>query len=80
MDFSGLSFSTIGGGDFNFADAGGGTLYLVSSVLDPQGVFQEQGLTQIHPSVSAVPEPGNVALLLSGVFGLAAVARRRAAR
>jgi hypothetical protein len=80
VDFSGLSFSTVGGGDYNFADAGGGHVYLVSSVLDPAGVLQAQGLTEVQPTVSLVPEPGNVSLLLAGMFCLAAVARRRAAR
>ncbi len=80
VDYSGLSFSTAGGGDYNFADAGGGHIYLVSSVLDPAGVVQAQGLTEVHPSVSVVPEPGNLSLLLAGGLCLAAVARRRASR
>ncbi len=77
VDYSGLSFATAGGGNFNFASAGG-VDYLVSSQLDPQGVFQEQGVTAINPTVSAVPEPANAALLLAGVLGLGTIARRRA--
>ena len=80
VDYAGVSFATAGGGDYNFANAGGGQLFLVSSVLDPQGVYQTQGLTQIHPTVTAVPEPANAALLLAGVLGLAVMSRRRSAR
>jgi hypothetical protein len=49
-----------------------------SSLLEPSGVFQEQGLTAINATFTEVPEPANSALLLAGVLGLFAMARRRA--
>lgn len=79
VDYSGLSFSTVGGGDYNFASVGA-ALWLVSSVGDPAGVEQVQGVTLIHPTVTAVPEPMNLSLFLAGVLGLSVVSRRRSAR
>lgn len=79
VDYAGLSFSTASGGDYNFA-AVGTALYLVSSVGDPAGVEQAQGVTLINPTVTAVPEPANAALLLAGILGLATMWRRRTVR
>ena len=77
VDYAGLSFSTNTGGDYNFATVGG-NLWFVSSIGDPAGVEQTQGVTLITPTVTAVPEPANAALLLAGVLGLGVMARRRA--
>ena len=79
VDYFGLSFSTVSGGDFNFATADG-TVYLVSSVLDPQGIFQPQGLTALNPTVTAVPEPASIGMLLAGVGMFGVMASRRRAR
>lgn len=77
VDYSGLSFATLGGGEFNFASSDG-TVYLVSSRLDPNGVFQEQGLTAINPTVTAVPEPASIGMALAalGMFGMMQSRRR----
>lgn len=83
VTFGGLSFSTAGGGDYNLADLGGygGYSYvLLSSTLNPGGGVQSVGMTSVSLEVSAVPEPGNMMLMLAGVVGLAGLARRRAAR
>ncbi len=79
VDYSGLSFSTLGGGNYNFATVSG-NLWLVSSVGDPAGVEQTQGVTVINPTVTVVPEPANAALLLAGLLSLGVMARRRATR
>ena len=80
VDFSGLAFSTGTGGDFSFADAGGGQLYLVSSTLDPAGVVQAQGNYLINPTVTAVPEPASLGLLVAGLGMIGVVSSRRRAR
>ena len=83
VDFAGVSFSTAVGGDYNLANigsAGAPQLVLLSSVLDPGGGVQVAGLTNIALTVTAVPEPGNLALMLAGALGLFGIARRRAAR
>ena len=83
VTFGGLSFSTAGGGDYNLADLngyGGYSYVLLSSTLNPGGGVQSVGMTAITLEVSAVPEPGNLVLLLAGGLGLAGLTRRRAAR
>ncbi len=81
VTFGGLSFSTVAGGDYNLANLDGGSDFvLLSSVLNPGGGIQVQGLTNITLGVSAVPEPASLALMLAGIVGLAGVTRRRAAR
>ena len=81
VTFGGLSFSTVAGGDYNLANLDGGSDFvLLSSVLNPGGGIQVQGLTNITLGVSAVPEPANLALMLAGIVGLVGVTRRRAAR
>ena len=81
VTFGGLSFSTIAGGDYNLANLDGQDGFvLLSSVLNPGGGIQVQGLTDIGLTVTAVPEPANLALMLAGIVGLVGVTRRRAAR
>ena len=85
VTLGGLSFSTISGGDYNLADILGydGPIQfaLLSSVLNPGGGLQAQGLTGVELTVTAVPEPASMALLLAGLgmFGVMA-SRRRSAR
>lgn len=81
VTFGGLSFSTLAGGDYNLANLDGqnGFVFL-SSMLNPGGGIQAQGLTNIALTVTAVPEPAPFALMLAGIVGLIGVTRRRAAR
>ena len=83
LTLGGLSFTTAGGGDYNLANLasydGRGDMFL-SSVLDPGGYVSDIGMTPITLTVTSVPEPGNVALLLAGMLGLFGAARRRALR
>ena len=83
ITLNGLSFAT-SGGDFNLADLEGYGSYhgygLLSSTLDPAGSGISHPIESVALTVTAVPEPGRVSLMLAGVLGLAAVARRRLAR
>jgi hypothetical protein len=78
VTFAGLSFSTDAGTgwDFNIYDNGGGNYSLLTQSSNPGGGAVP---SNIALAVTAVPEPANAALLLAGVLGLGAVARRRAA-
>jgi hypothetical protein len=83
VDFAGVSFSTASGGDYNLANIGSSgapQLVLLSSVLDPGGYVQTAGMTDVALTVTAVPEPGNLALMLAGALGLFGLTRRRGAR
>lgn len=83
ITLNGLSFATTGGG-FNLANLEGYGNYhgygLLSAELDPAGSGNAHPIENVALTVSAVPEPGNVSLLLAGVFCLAGIARRRSAR
>ncbi len=83
VDFSGLSFTTLSGGDYNLANIGSAESpewALLSSVLNPGGGVQSVGLTDIALSVATVPEPPVVGLM-AGALALFGLARRhRAAR
>ena len=80
VDFSGISFSTGTHGDFNFADAGGGNLVLVSSILNPGGTL-DGPVTELSrvevTATSAVPEPANAAFLLAGLGMMGVMVKRR---
>jgi hypothetical protein len=79
VTFAGLSFATNAGGQFNFWD-NNGSLALLSSLITPSG-NPSDGYTALNTlSVTAVPEPGNLALMLAGALGLFGVTRRRASR
>ena len=81
VTYAGLSFSTSAGAgnDFNIFDNGGGNYYLLAQSNDPVGAAYA-GMPQLNFSVTAVPEPANVMLMLAGVLGLVGLARRRGAR
>ena len=81
VTFAGLSFSTaVGTGyDFNLYDNGGGNYALLSQFINAGG-NPADGMTAINMSVTSVPEPGKLTLLIAGALGLWGVTRRRAAR
>ena len=78
VTYAGLSFSTtIAGNDFNIYDNGGASFSLLTESTNPVGYGVP---SNVSLTVSAVPEPANLAMMLAGAMGLFAVARRRAAR
>ncbi len=78
VTYGGLSFSTVAGGDYNLANIDGQSGFVfLSSVLNPGGGIQAQGLTNIALNVNAVPEPAPLALMLAGLGMMGLVARRR---
>lgn len=83
ITLSGLSFATTAG-DFNLAYMEGYGSYhgygLLSSTLDPAGAGAAHPIESVELAVTAVPEPGNLALMLAGAVGLFGMTRRRAAR
>ena len=83
ITLSGLSFATTAG-DFNLAYMEGYGSYhgygLLSSTLDPAGSGTAHPIESVELAVTAVPEPGNLALMLAGAVGLFGMTRRRAAR
>jgi hypothetical protein len=81
VTYSGLSFSTSAGAgnDFNLFDNGGGNYFLLAQSNDPGGAAYA-GMPQLSFSVTAVPEPSNLALLLAGLLGFIGVTRRRSVR
>jgi hypothetical protein len=81
VTFSGISFTTSAGAgnDFNIFDNGGGNYYLLPQSIDPGGTTYA-GMPQLNLSVTAVPEPANLVLMLAGALGFVGLARRRAAR
>ena len=82
VDFGGLSFSTVSGGDYNLGLGGSNATGLVlnASVLNANGFPGIAGSTNIEMTATAVPEPAPLALMFAG-FGLVGVmARRRQSR
>ena len=65
------------GGSFNITFADAAPHSLVIALLDVGDVLGLSTLVVSNFSVSAVPEPTHLALLLAGLLGLGAVARRR---
>ncbi len=83
FDFAGVSFMTGTGGNYNLANigsAGAPQLVLLSSVLDSGGYVQAAGMTDIALTVTAVPEPASMALLLAGLGMVSVIASRRRSR
>ena len=80
---SGLSFSTPAG-DYNLADLEGYGGYTASGCFRRRSTRAARAWPIRSMTVSlvvrAVPEPGNITLMLAGAVGLAGLARRRAAR
>ena len=81
VTYSGISFATNAGAgnDFNIFDNGGGNYYLLAESNDPSGAAYT-GMPKLALSVMAVPEPGNLVLILAGGLGLLGLTRRRAVR
>jgi len=83
ITLSGLSFLTTAGA-FNLANMEGYGNYhgfgLLSAALDPVGAGVAHPIESVELTVTAVPEPGNLALMLAGAVGLLGMTRRRAAR
>ena len=81
ITLGGLSFATASEGNFNLANLEGYGNYhgfgLLSSVLDPAGSGASHPIVSVDLTVSAVPEPGNLALMLAGALGLFGMTRRR---
>ena len=78
IDFSGISFATNGGGNFNI---GNGPPYaIVSSILNPGGYFPGGAYTPISLQVSQTPLPASWTLMLIGLAGFGFVAYRRKAK
>ncbi len=83
VDFGGLSFATAAGGDYNLANVGSASaseLVLLSSVRNPGGGVQAVGMTDISLSVTTVPEPASMSLLLGGLGIVGVMASRRRSR
>lgn len=79
VTYSGLSFTTDTGGSFNLFD-NGGTYQLLTSTSNPGGYANGAGFTNLSMTVTAVPEPGALAMMMAGLLGLVGVSRRRQSR
>ena len=82
VDFGGLSFTTVSGGEFNLGLGGSGATgqVLNVSVIDPVGYVGVPGSTDLVMTATTVPEPANLALMTAGLLGLIGMTRRRGAR
>ena len=82
VDFGGLSFDTVTGGEFNLGLGGTGPTQQVlnASVIDPVGYVGRDGSTNIVMTATAVPEPANLALMAAALVGMIGVTRRRCLR
>lgn len=73
----GTAAAALVGGSFNITFAGAAPHALVIALLDVGDALGVSTLTVSNFSVTAVPEPTRLALLLAGLLGLGAVLRRR---
>jgi hypothetical protein len=74
IDFSGISFVTLGGGSFNI---GNGPPYaIVSSILNPGGYFPSGPYTTINLQISQTPLPPAWTMMLIGLAGFGFAAYR----
>ncbi len=85
VNFGGISFSTLGGPDFNLFFLNG-AYHIIDATLNANGRWDGLGVERIALSITAipeavvvgeVPEPGSVFLLSLGLFGLLAARRKR---
>jgi len=78
VDFGGLSFSTLTGGDFNLGLGGSGPFgYLLNaSSLNPGGFAGVPGSTDISLSVSQTPLPSTWTMLIAAFAGFGFLAYR----
>jgi hypothetical protein len=79
VTWSGLSFATDTGGSFNLFD-NNGTYQVLTSVFNPGGNANGAGYSNVVLTVSAVPEPGALALMVAGLLGVFGLSRRRQPR